>query len=825
MNICNSQKVCLRMFNHTSGLFPRVFLWLTLIMVPFLASCGGSDSDTGTDTTPVALVISSQPASQSVTEGSDATFSVVATGSGTLSYQWQRNSSDIVGAQGRSYTLPAATLADTNASFTVLVVDDNGSITSTAAVLTVNAALLPPTITSQPAAQSVEQGQQASFSVVATGTAPFSYQWQRDGTDIAGATAASYTTPVLTQGADDGALYSVVVTNAVASVTSTDAAVSVTQTLLACSGGAQAGWCWIEPKPHGNTLRAVQYLGADVFVAAGGGGVFMRSADGGATWSTSFAIGSSVNAMHFVSSTLGYVVGDQGFIARTDDGGQTWTPQISTVQTTLNDVHFFDANLGLAVGDGSTILHSTDGGTTWTPVTVPGFGNAYGVSFADADVAITVGTNGARLRSVDGGASWTRLDVPVNVVETRTLRSVIFTSATTGFAAGGQSNPIMRTDDAGQTWAKVPGASASGATDGSCGFGAIALLGNKGLAAATCGWLAHSSDGGVSWTKFPAVGLHLETDTFDVAFGAGSAVAVAVGGEGQLYRTTNAGASWTSLFPERVAQDFWNVYFDNASTAYILGSKSYKSTDSGLTWLEDPSLPSQQRAMTSTNAGLYTAGPNYSIYRSVDGGLTWSNVYYLQSGSGLLDRFYFVTPTLGYAYGNRANLTLMTTDGGLTWAPVPWGLGAANGIHFYSDQVAVYVGTGRIYRTVNGGANWSQIERSKWLFAGAAFTGNRGVVVGSNGTLYSTTDQGATWVQATGISTEHFRGVQSHASTASFVVYTDSGNMLKSVDGSSWSKLASPVGGEINALRYYNDSLGLAVGNQGIILRTTTGGQ
>ncbi|WP_417538942.1 YCF48-related protein [Marinobacter sp.] len=820
MDIFNSRNVFFSPSIRPSGAFPRVFLWLTLIMVPLLASCGG-DNDNSNNTAPAALSISSQPTSQTVTEGSAALFSVVAKGTGTLSYQWRRNGSDIAGAQGSSYTLATAALADTGASFTVRVSDDNGSVDSAAAILTVNAALAAPTITTQPLAQSVEQGQKATFTVTAGGTAPLSYQWQRDNIDIAGANAASYTTPVLTLAADDGAVYRVIVTNPVNSVTSSDAVITVTQTLLACSGGAQAGWCWIEPKPHGNTLRDVEYLGADVFVAAGGGGVFMRSTDGGATWSTSFAIGSSVNAMHFVSSTLGYVVGDRGFIARTDDGGQTWLPQISTVETTLHEVHFFDANLGLAVGDSGTILHTTDGGGTWTPITVPAFGHAFGVSFADADVAIIVGSGGARLRSVDGGASWNRIDTPAGC-QTCTLISVTFTSATTGFAVGDISNSLMRTDDAGQTWTKVPGINAAGGS-ADCRLEDIRFSGTNALAVSTCGSVTRSTDGGITWTKFPAGGSRLETTTFGVAFGTGSAMAVAVGGEGQIYRTTNGGTSWTSIFPERVPQDFYNVYYKNASTAYILGSTSYKSTDSGLTWVEDSSLPSGQRAMASTNAGLFTAGGSQSIFQSDDGGLNWSRVLAVPSGSDLFTNFYFFNSMIGYAYGDGA--TVKTIDGGLTWTYVFGGRNPIVGIHFYTNQVGVMVNIRGIYRTVNGGASWSEVQRSLKRLAGAAFSGNRGVVVVSNGTVYRSSDQGATWIEATGVTTEIFRGVGSNPSGTLSIAYTESGNMLKSVDGSSWSKLASPVGGRINMLSYYNDSLGLAVGDDGVILRTTTGGE
>ena len=83
-----------------------------------------------------------------------------------------------------------------------------------------------PAITTQPASQTRTVGQTATFSVTATGTAPLSYQWRKNGTAIAGATASSYTTPATTT-ADTGALFSVVVTNAVNSVTSSNATLTV----------------------------------------------------------------------------------------------------------------------------------------------------------------------------------------------------------------------------------------------------------------------------------------------------------------------------------------------------------------------------------------------------------------------------------------------------------------------------------------------------------------------------------------------------------------------------------------------------------------------
>lgn len=81
----------------------------------------------------------------------------------------------------------------------------------------------PPTITTQPASQTILAGQTATFSVTASGTAPLNYQWQKNGATIAGATTASYTTPAETT-ADNGARFSAVVTNS-AGIATSDAAI------------------------------------------------------------------------------------------------------------------------------------------------------------------------------------------------------------------------------------------------------------------------------------------------------------------------------------------------------------------------------------------------------------------------------------------------------------------------------------------------------------------------------------------------------------------------------------------------------------------------
>src|SRR5436305_978809 len=91
-----------------------------------------------------------------------------------------------------------------------------------------------PSITTQPANQTVTAGQMATFTVVAAGTAPLTYQWKKNGTAISGATSSSYTTPATTS-SDNGSQFTVVASNTVGSVTSSAVTLTVSASAVAPS--------------------------------------------------------------------------------------------------------------------------------------------------------------------------------------------------------------------------------------------------------------------------------------------------------------------------------------------------------------------------------------------------------------------------------------------------------------------------------------------------------------------------------------------------------------------------------------------------------------
>src|SRR5205823_5020137 len=108
--------------------------------------------------------------------------------------------------------------------YTVVVSNAAGTVTSSAATITVDATLAAPTIATQPSSISVNAGTAATFKAAASG-ASIAYQWYRNSIAIAGANAASYTIPVAT--AADAGSYTVSAQNTAGVVTSSAATLTV----------------------------------------------------------------------------------------------------------------------------------------------------------------------------------------------------------------------------------------------------------------------------------------------------------------------------------------------------------------------------------------------------------------------------------------------------------------------------------------------------------------------------------------------------------------------------------------------------------------------
>lgn len=173
-------------------------------------------------------VIATQPQPQTVYETYPATFSITATGTGTLHYQWRRGTTNIPTATSSSYTIPAAGFADA-VSYNVLVTDDVGTTQSDDVTLSVISRAPNANIT--PGSPAVNPNSPITFTAnIVTGIAPFTYQWRKNGTKLTGATASSYTIASAQQSHEGS--YDCVVTNAFGSMTAAAAILSVNDPVI-----------------------------------------------------------------------------------------------------------------------------------------------------------------------------------------------------------------------------------------------------------------------------------------------------------------------------------------------------------------------------------------------------------------------------------------------------------------------------------------------------------------------------------------------------------------------------------------------------------------
>jgi len=162
-----------------------------------------------------------QPQSLTAGIGSDVTFSVVTSGTPPLSYQWRFEGSEIPGATNSIYARSNIQLID-DGSYTVVVTNAGGAVTSAVATLVVTGSLA---ISEQPQNQVVNLSSNATFSVTATGSPPLSYQWYfNNSVFLAGATNSLLNITNVSE--SDAGYYSVIVSNG-ASVVSSNALLTV----------------------------------------------------------------------------------------------------------------------------------------------------------------------------------------------------------------------------------------------------------------------------------------------------------------------------------------------------------------------------------------------------------------------------------------------------------------------------------------------------------------------------------------------------------------------------------------------------------------------
>jgi subtilase family serine protease len=199
--------------------------------------CTGLGTPNGTNLinalAPSLPAILTQPVGQTVTNGANAVLSATAGGSPTLVYAWQFNGTNLSaggnlsGVASNVLTITAAT-TNNSGSYRLVVTNNYGSATSSAAVLNVGFA---PAISTQPTNLTVHSGSNAIFSATVSGTSPLTFQWQKNGTNlvngsgISGATSNVLALTAVTT--TNNGNYRLLITNLYGAVTSSVAGLTV----------------------------------------------------------------------------------------------------------------------------------------------------------------------------------------------------------------------------------------------------------------------------------------------------------------------------------------------------------------------------------------------------------------------------------------------------------------------------------------------------------------------------------------------------------------------------------------------------------------------
>ena len=277
------------------------------------------------------------------------------------------------------------------------------------------------------------------------------------------------------------------------------------------------------------------------------------------------------------------------------------------------------------------------------------------IYFVNDSTGWAVNGQGRILRTADYGDSWTQ-----QLSTGYYFRSVEFITDSIGFA-GTLSGVVMKTENAGQTWNHIEQTFPQ-AVPGVCGIGhwgdTILMQGLW----STPAFILRSTDAGLSWSyidmsTFASGLIDCWFQSADTVFVCGMGTS-ATGNHGVIFRSVDAGQTWllvgTSTTPSSYA---WKLQFTSSLTGYASlsensGSQTHvmKTTDGGATWttlfVTNTNIDGEGIGFVNDSVG-WTGGWSNGMYETTDGGQTWS---FLNFGMNL-NRYFFLRHDMGYAAG------------------------------------------------------------------------------------------------------------------------------------------------------------------------------
>lgn len=539
-------------------------------------------------------------------------------------------------------------------------------------------------------------------------------------------------------------------------------------------------------------------------------------ADAQFSWKRLGGWGNGFTGISWVNDEVGYIAGPQ-IILKTVDGGLSWVEQEPPTKTTMLGIDFFDENIGLIVGENGEIYRTSDGGRNWNLIRLASTVRLQKVAFLNQNRVYAIGDNGDVFRSTNSGLTWARQNIGLNV----NLTGLFFLNQDIGYiaAANGQ---IARTLNGGNTWTLL----SSGQTDvlndiyfvdGLVGY----AVGNRGLVLKT-------TDAGQQWFRLNS---GTERDLLSVSFSRmNTSSGVITGRNATILRTVNAGLTLDGINVNNT-QDYADVHFrGNTNVVFAVGSNGFvmSSINAGNTWtlrLSGVDVDYTGVKFRTDNLG-YIIGKNGRFFVTSNGGNTL-----VDRSRPLSITFHDIDfPSNNFGYiGGDAGTVLRTGNSGTNWSSLNVGTTQSiNGLFFYANSVGYAVGDGGyIRRTVDSGVSWQKLSESNTtndLVDYAGFGLLVGVVIGKGGYV-GRSQELSDWQQISLATAEDLNAIKVLDLTTGIIV-GNKGTIFKTVDeGRTWRKITVPFTQNLTAVDFLDEQVGFIAGERGLILRTRDSGE
>ncbi len=278
------------------------------------------------------------------------------------------------------------------------------------------------------------------------------------------------------------------------------------------------------------------------------------------------------------------------------------------------------------------------------------------------------------------------------------------------------------------------------------------------------------------------------------------------------------------------ADGLYSVHSPDGTTVWAAGNSGtvFRSLDGGITWSSMVQGTSTLRSVYALGTAVWIVGDEGKCYASTDNGATFEQKNVV--GSTNLTRVLFVDSLTGWIAGANGTL-LKTTDGGTVWSAVPLGTSETITSLFFAGALTGYLGgtNGLVMKTVNGGVSWMNVGGSGWSKTITAIAANGAIVyvTGTDAFCMMSSDAGSTWLPLN-LKTDSQSDVNDvFVKSAAEAFFVGGGGYIRRTTsgGAAFEWPQHGLHSTLNDIFFFNNQKGWVCGEKtNVVLYTTDGG-